>query len=32
MTNDLRTLYGVAEFSWLTEKDTKFNPEGRIRP
>ena len=28
MTNDLRTLYGVAAFSWLTEKDTKFNPEG----
>ena len=30
MTNDtiIKTLYGVAEFCWLTEADTKFNPKG----
>ena len=28
MTNDTRTLYGKAEYCWLTEADTKFNPKG----
>ena len=27
-TNTLRTIYGKAEYCWLSEKDTKFNPKG----
>jgi|TARA_Y100000296_G_scaffold74782_1_gene93707 hypothetical protein len=27
-TNNIRTLHGIAEFCWLTEADTKFNPKG----
>ena len=26
--NDLRTIYGKAEYCWLSEPDTKFNPGG----
>ncbi len=26
--SEIRTLHGIAEFCWLTEADTKFNPKG----
>ena len=29
MTSDLRTLYGKAEYCWITEPDTKFDPKGK---
>jgi len=28
MINDVRTIYGKAEYCWLSEPDTKFNSEG----
>ena len=28
MSNTISTLYGIADYSWLTEADTKFNPKG----
>ena len=29
MISDIRTLYGKAEYCWITEPDTKFDPQGK---
>jgi len=31
MNNDILTLYGKAEFVWLNEPDTKFDPAGKYK-